>query len=477
MRLSPLLIAVFALTIAGCAGNVPKSDYKPINEIPEDASPAPVALKNIELLLPVGADVGFESESSRFCGWPRRPVGRAILRDAIDGRFSRQTFHDALSAQGYDVVGDMDIAFDEEEEIERAEYAIAAKVRDVQLDMCHNEPDNVMIFFTTRGGVNGEMHMTVDWTVYDLLHREVVYKTTTEGYTKHHVPNEEGLALLFSDSFEMAAHNLGADPLFRELIVNGARPEGWEKEKREGRFENRPSKYDPREEVTIHNPPLSITPFSQTAEQERMVAVMPEKIGHGSGFFITKQGHILTNAHVVGDGQRMRLVTADKKHELVAEVLRVDRMRDVALLKLEEIPPGLEIITLPIRTEWPAVGEDAYAIGTPLESRKLQDTINKGIISAHRPAMKFLGTRQNFIQSDVDIHAGNSGGPLIDANGNIVGLAAAGLAGADMTSGLGLNFFVPIGEALDSLNIHLSGDSMAAPSPPAGGEPQKITVE
>ncbi len=477
MRFYAFFASIFLiLGLAACASTVPTAAYRQALDIPEDASPAPIKFKDVELLLPVGTDVGYESTSARGCGWPRYPVSRAALRDAVDEKFIRQTFHDALSAQGYDVVASLNIAFEQDDEIERAEYSVSAKVRSVHLEICHNEPRLMLLFFATRPGIDGEFYMTVDWTVYDALHRKVVYKTTTEGYTNRRTPNQEGLALLFSDAFEMATHNLGADAQFRDLIIKGTEPEGWQKEKwREERFESRPSKYDSLEDVVIANPALSSIPFNQTAEKGRMVAVMAEKFGHGSGFFITKQGHLLTNAHVVGDAQRMRLVTAGRKQKLVAEVLRVDKMRDVALLKLEEIPEGFDITTLPIRTNSPSVGEDAYAIGAPQDSKKLQDTVTRGIISAHRHAMKFMGTRQNFIQSDVELHGGNSGGPLLDANGNIIGMAVGGLT--DEGTGMGLNYFIPIGEALEKLDIGLSNGDAAPQSAHADREPQKITAK
>jgi len=60
---------------------------------------------------------------------------------------------------------------------------------------------------------------------------------------------------------------------------------------------------------------------------------------------------------------RWWVVTANRAEELIAEILRVDRSRDVALLKLKEIPEGLKIVTLPLRTEWPGVSESIYVIG------------------------------------------------------------------------------------------------------------------
>ena len=105
---------------------------------------------------------------------------------------------------------------------------------------------------------------------------------------------------------------------------------------------------------------------------------------------------------------------------------------------------------MPIRLDWPEVSEEIYALGAPLRTR-LQDTIRKGIVSAHRKDYKVLGSKQNFIQGDVATHGGNSGGPLLDAQGNITGLSVAGIA--INRNDTGINFFIPIKEALDQLNI------------------------
>ena len=127
--------------------------------------------------------------------------------------------------QGYDVVGGLHLAYDLEDEEDRADYSVTAKIRDIQLDICHREPENFMIFFTTPHGTEGEFYMDVDWTVYDALHCSVIYKTSTQGYTKRRTPNQEGLMLMFSDAFEMAAHNLGTDQPFFDLVVNGVKPQ------------------------------------------------------------------------------------------------------------------------------------------------------------------------------------------------------------------------------------------------------------
>ncbi|MDB5490968.1 MAG: trypsin-like peptidase protein [Micavibrio sp.] len=177
--------------------------------------------------------------------------------------------------------------------------------------------------------------------------------------------------------------------------------------------------------------------------------------GHGSGFFISEQGHILTNAHVVGNADLVRVVTAGRQYKLIAGVIRKDKERDVALLRIEEMPEDFKPVVLPIRADIPRIGEEVYAIGSPLSEEDLQDTVTKGIVSAWRPSDRI--TRQSYIQADVTVQPGNSGGPFLDGHGNILGLTVAGFTDS-AGSTAGLNLFIPIGEALRKLDIGSTGE-------------------
>ncbi|MCB1720289.1 MAG: trypsin-like peptidase domain-containing protein [Alphaproteobacteria bacterium] len=458
-RLLQTITAVILLT--SCGGSIVKEvDYAPTPDIPETAHPTPIKYSGIELLLPPGMNIG-EARHGIFCNSPAYPVNRNVIAKEIDHKFLRQGFHDAMEANGYDVVGSLDIAFDPDDEEQRAEYSIAGKLKDAQLDMCTSQ-EGALNWATPVPGEHGRMYIAIDWSVYDVLHRTVVYKTRTEGYTSRSVPNTEGLTLLFQDAFEMAVHNLAANEPFRALVVDGVKPpQKWPgKDMRGEKTDTRERLFDEDEDVTLPSQKLSRQPFAKTAQNGGKVAVLIEKGGHGSGFFITKQGHILTNAHVVGESRRTRIVTAARKTGITAEVLRVDRVRDVALLKLEEIPEWLEITTLPIRLDWPGVGEDIYAIGSPKDWKAFKGTISKGIVSAHRRNLKYGGPRSNYIQGDIETHPGSSGGPLLDEYGNIVGLSVKGEPFANENGsriGIGLNLFIPIREALDRLGIAYEG--------------------
>ncbi len=174
---------------------------------------------------------------------------------------------------------------------------------------------------------------------------------------------------------------------------------------------------------------------------------------HGSGFFITEDGYLLTNDHVVQD-RRQVTVRLPGGAELVGEVVRTDRVRDIALVKVAVVRTA----ALPIRRTPTAIGDEVYAIGTPLD-RRLAQTVTRGIVSAMRSEPLGGGAAQiPMIQSDVVIQGGNSGGPLVDTSGNVVAVSVSGFG--ELNSGT--NFFIPITDALERLGIGIGPSGPAA---------------
>lgn len=171
------------------------------------------------------------------------------------------------------------------------------------------------------------------------------------------------------------------------------------------------------------------------------VVTISEGKSFGSGFFITSEGHILTNAHVVGNSRYVDVSLSDGR-QLRGEVLRLQKKRDVALVKVEGVQPEV----LPIRRVRYGLGRDVYAIGTPLK-KQLFGSVSRGVVSAYRTEGS-LG----MIQSDVRILPGNSGGPLLDEMGNVVGLAKKVLYHKESPT---LSFFIPVEEALSELGLTL----------------------
>ncbi|HEU4851982.1 MAG TPA: DegQ family serine endoprotease [Telluria sp.] len=158
--------------------------------------------------------------------------------------------------------------------------------------------------------------------------------------------------------------------------------------------------------------------------------------GVGSGFIISGDGYILTNAHVVAGADDV-IVTMSDRREFKAKVLGADERSDVALLKVEARDlPSLKIgNSRNIR-----VGEWVIAIGSPFN---LDNTVTAGIISAKS---RETGEYLPLIQSDVAVNPGNSGGPLINMKGDVIGINSqiATLSGGYN----GISFAVPIDEAM-----------------------------
>jgi S1-C subfamily serine protease len=175
----------------------------------------------------------------------------------------------------------------------------------------------------------------------------------------------------------------------------------------------------------------------------------------GSGFVVSRQGYILTNAHVVSDSghQASKLTVTFKGNgsqtrSVSGKIVGVDTQSDVAVVKVA--PSGLTLNPLPMGdSNTVQVGEPVVAIGNPLQ---LQFTLTSGIISAiHRDLSPQAGTNIfNGIQTDAAINPGNSGGPLIDAAGNVIGINESIYSTTGGSQGLG--FAVPIDTAKNSLS-------------------------
>jgi S1-C subfamily serine protease len=161
--------------------------------------------------------------------------------------------------------------------------------------------------------------------------------------------------------------------------------------------------------------------------------------GFGSGFVIDRQGHILTNAHVV-DGATSTTITFSDGTEEKAQVLGVDNSTDLAVLKVGELPPGVRPVPLGDSAAL-VVGQDVVAIGNPYGYER---TATTGIVSALERTIRSPNgfAIQNAIQTDAAINQGNSGGPLFDRAGRVIGMNTQI---ATQTGGnVGIGFAVPI---------------------------------
>jgi serine protease Do len=158
--------------------------------------------------------------------------------------------------------------------------------------------------------------------------------------------------------------------------------------------------------------------------------------GVGSGFILTSEGYVMTNAHVV-DGADEVLVTLPDKREFKARIVGADKRTDVAVVKIEAT--GLPAVKVGDVSRL-KVGEWVMAIGSPFG---LENTVTAGIVSAKQ---RDTGDYLPFIQTDVAINPGNSGGPLINMRGEVIGINSQiySRSGGFM----GISFAIPMDEAI-----------------------------
>ena len=368
-------------------------------------------------VVPSGDVVG-EIKSGVFCSdsrelqytqkideWLHFSVAKAFKAEAVKYGFS--TPDDAISV------------FDNKSD-NGADYRVGATMMAFDYRSCGDKQQS------------GSAYSKVKWEVFSVRRQQVVYSAVIENSfaTAKDVAEKE------FDSAMMVGmvDNLLADPSFVAVIKSG------------GMAEAVPTRDQPALRL---NPGLVVNGGVDKATPRILAAVatVESAIGSGSAFYISQEGYLLTNRHVVGDDKFVRIKLSSGR-SLVGEVVRVDKTRDVALLHTD--PVANEALAL--RSDTGTVGEVVYAVGSPF-GQSLSGTITRGVLSARRV---FEGVP--FLQSDVAVNPGNSGGPLIDSNGHVIGIAVIG------TAAQGINMFIPIDDVLDKLSLTLGSSIAAAPA-------------
>ena len=163
--------------------------------------------------------------------------------------------------------------------------------------------------------------------------------------------------------------------------------------------------------------------------------------GLGSGVVVSEEGHVLTNEHVVAGMQEIRVQLTDGRIE-PAELVGTDVVTDIALLKIKG-----PVQALPLGdSDRVRVGQPVFAVGNPFG---LQETVTQGIVSAKGRAVQDSGVE--FLQTDAAVNEGNSGGPLLNVRGEIVGINTAIYSKNKGGGWLGISFAVPSNVAKDAM--------------------------
>lgn len=173
----------------------------------------------------------------------------------------------------------------------------------------------------------------------------------------------------------------------------------------------------------------------------------PEE-GSGSGFLWDREGHIVTNNHVVEGAQQIE-VSFGGDTSMQATVVGTDPINDLAVLKVESVPEGVQPVDVGTSTDL-RVGQTAIVIGNPFG--QFERTMTQGIISAINRTIETDSTvLRGVIQTDAAINRGNSGGPLLDSRGRLIGVNSAIYSPTGTSAGVGLA--IPVDKVLQVVPV------------------------
>jgi S1-C subfamily serine protease len=424
-----MVLHVAAGTVFAGVATIPDIEQKVPTPYVAEQPGRPAFLRQIKTRFEAPGVVG-ELQNGWFCTrrgdivWNQATQNLLLPTQALTSRFRKE-----LEAAGYPVPVISDAVFEEKKEptdkVAPGPLQVGIFIKEVAVNLCSKGANEWL----------GAVYVKLNWQVFAPELQKVVFEITTEGNYKAETEQVKGSAsVLGLNAFAMASRNFLAAPGFLKAVttpvVQGAAIPG-------DRSKAGP---DGADRLQITGVAGTDEPLSQKITRVRAgVATVFGDSGSGTGFFISSNGMLLTNQHVVGKTKfvKVRLTTG---RELVGEVMRSDATRDVALIKTEQVglPP------LPVRLVDAAIGEDVFALGSPLGDT-FNTTLTKGIVSG----MRELGS-QPFLQSDVAILPGNSGGPLLDRSGQVIAITVMGLGAKGMA---GMNFFIPIGDALTKLGV------------------------
>lgn len=378
-----------------------------------------VKLSNVFMALPAGEQWLSLRDSGSLCIRTRRVETWSGGRVAQDLAPYFVPFKTEMERAGYKVItpGE-DNLFDPGSA--SADYEVAAVITSARIDGCVSAG-----WVFSNGDVRGEGQAKIDWQLYSRIRKQVVARASTSGASQLNNSVPGGGARLLAEAFASNVRELASNADFRAAL---SAPNALVKEN-----------VQPGQDSKIALLGSRKAPPRKIDEAVGSVVMLETGSGTGSGLLVSDDGYVLTNAHVVGDSKSIRVRWPDGIEKL-GDVVRVAKDRDIALVKTE----ARDRTPLAIKRGAVTPGQRVYAIGTPMD-KAFQSSVSSGIVSANR-----LIDGLRYIQSDVSVSPGSSGGALLDESGSVIGVTVSGYR-RDVASGL--NLFIPIGDAMDFLSL------------------------
>lgn len=296
-------------------------------------------------------------------------------------------------------------------------------IKDLKINFCPKARNSDLI--------KASSFVKVQWSLYDPLTDEKVFSAVTMGTDKESGSRfvKEGLSESLKKSFQVATNNLLAKPDLAQL----AAPVDLSKVR-----EKFQSSIDIEYRAGSGNGSFS----DVAADAKKNSVTIKTESGHGSGVFINDEGYLLTNEHVVGMHRNVTVLFDGQEYP--ATVVRKERIRDVALVKMKDYV--VDASGVEVAAEEPSIGDELFVIGSPLKV-EFRHTVTKGIVSAHRTI-----NGQPYIQTDAAINRGNSGGAVFNEAGELVALTVSGVF-TEGGASLNINYLIPIHDAFKALKV------------------------
>jgi len=321
-----------------------------------------------------------------------------------------------LRKYGYNVMGGDDLLFDSDES-GKAEYLLGATLTGLSIDA-----------FGKNDLQEAAAKATVEWSLYDNLEKKVVLKEVTTGTGSSETASDQSIKRAFASSLKA----LLAEEQFVNVVRKSPKAAWQDDTSSNGPF-------------TLERcSPLDLTLPANISDVMNSVVLIKVGGQSGCGAIVSVDGHVITAAHLVTAVEK---VSVALKSGLVldGDVVAIDVPQDIGMVKL----PGSGYRCLAMASQPAGIGTDIYAIGAPI-SEELSFTVSKGILSGIREINGFA-----YLQTDAGLNPGNSGGPLLSTNGEVLGIVSWKVASVGVE---GIAFGVPSDVIVERLQLRWRGE-------------------
>jgi S1-C subfamily serine protease len=305
-------------------------------------------------------------------------------------------------------------------------YMVGAQLLEYSIDLRHAEGKHY-----GAGAVTSRTRWLLEWQVLDRVSRKVVLSVRTEGVARYRQRSGAGKSENLR-AFEDALLKFLAEGRFVELL------QGTSTAPVPPVAEGEATRYPIK---AVVNPAFkSMSEMIRHADRSCVTVITDG--GHGSGVIINAEGYVLSAQHVVAGANGIEVMFSDGLRQQ-ATVLASDAVNDLVLLDIA----GSGYKPLPLAVEQPNMGDEVVTIGTPADLA-LGQSVSKGILSGKR-----MLEEREYLQTDVAVSPGNSGGPLLNERGEVIGIIQSKMMGKGIE---GVGFAIPIQRVRELLRIDVA---------------------